>query len=46
MVVQLELWDGFVDGAGGAVEVAGARDEVIVGEAGGLHEGVDDGWAD
>lgn len=33
-------------GGGGAVEVAGARSEVIVGEAGGLHEGMDDGWTD
>lgn len=30
----------------GAVEVAGTRDEVVVGETGGLHEGMDDGWAD
>ena len=26
--------------------VAGAGDDVVVGEAGGLHEGVDDGRAD
>jgi len=31
---------------GGAMELAGAGDEVVVGEAGRLHEGVDHRWAD
>jgi hypothetical protein len=35
-----------VNGGGGAGAVARARDEVVVGEADRLHEGVDDGGAD